>query len=309
MRPRATSAALALCALVVTSPAGAAPGAAPVRLGGTVVITASTSFEKDVVIPRDVTVTTKSWTISGDRGRLYGFAFRPPGENRATFAFRNGFCSGRGCRQSSWAPYGPVCYCRMPSPNDHPERGLLKAGRYQLYVVTDGVPITVTMSLDGLTGRTSIKSGRPVSAGIAEPDPTFYEPRTTQEGPGGNLYSSGATHTTGDQGGIYTVLAWKIVTGAPKSANPTGFCQYLYPAGSPTYQAPCDNADRHSPGVYGQTPTGGRTGPSSALETYAASQLQAFGVLPAGTWGLGGYVNSESPALEVHMQVFWLDFV
>lgn len=73
------------------------------------------------------------------------------------------------------------------------------------------------------------------------------------------------------------------------------------------YEYPCDEQSAAALFVGGQVQTGAKTSPVGVLDQYATFS-EAFGTLGAGTWSLGGFLNSTSPASEAHTQILWLDF-
>jgi len=298
-------AALLLCA---GTPAGASSApSATVALGATVTVTGTTSFVREVTLAKPVRLTHESWRVESTAGRFGGFALDPLNANEpgTVFAFRSGFCAARGCTRPGWAPYGASCLCGFKGSDA--SEATIPAGRYRLYLVADGGRVSVTLSLPGLRGRTAITSGSPLRPVIDSPKPQQFDPPADAAGYGGNLYAAGSTHRFGERGGIYLVDVWKIVPGAPKSANPSAACIFE-DAAAPSFQAPCSGASQHATGVYGQVPTGERTGPGSAVDLYAAGLMSSFGVLGEGTWSVGGYINSAAPAREAHTQALWLDF-
>jgi len=190
---------------------------------------------------------------------------------------------------------------------------VLAAGRYRLYLVADGAPVTVKIGLPGLSGGNSvIHTGAARRSPIYTPAPAVIEPTITAPlGMGGNRYSAGQMHSA-PYGGVYDLVRWKLFdVGPPKSASQVGACAYRdrVDAGSAgPYEYPCgDAATALDLEVAGQQGTGRTSGPFGALGQYE-TDAETFGVLGAGTWGLGGYINSALPATEAHTQLFWLDF-
>ncbi len=299
-------AALLLCP---TMPAGAS-SPKPVVLGATLTVTGVTSFVRDVTIPRAVHVTERDFTVTTEGGRFGGIVLDPLAEDQpgSVIGIREGWCTSPGCTRPSWGFAGGICFCGIRTPTPPPPgETTLPAGRYRLYLVADGARVTATVRLPGLKGRTAITSGARIRPVIDVPQPDQFDPPASAAGYGGNLYGAGSTHQfRGDQGGIYYSTLWKIVVGAPRSANPSAHCLFK-DVEAPSFAAPCRGAKENLPTVYGQVPTDQKTGPG--LDTYAAGVMSAFGVLPEGQWGLGGYIETAAPATEAHTVVFWLDLV
>jgi hypothetical protein len=291
----------ALVLALPVSPAGASPPAAPVRAGGSITLTGATSYVRDIVISRTVTISDATTKVEASRGRFAGFALRRATEDEpgVFFDIQEGGCDTRGCERVPWA-FGGTCVCgyRSAAPPP-PGTATLVPGRYRLYLIADGGPVTVHLTLHGLPGRTTIRSGRPHPVVIAAP-PAQGSPD------GGNLlYSAGGTHASGAWGGLHYLLLRKMLASPPKSVSHGGACLSDHPpSGGPLgpYQFPCE------PGtVGGQVETDRTLGPLNLTKQYA-TQIAFFGIHGEGDWSLGGYLNSEFPATEAHAQLLWMDF-
>jgi len=301
--------------LLTAAPVGASAGlkVAPVVLGGSVTVTGSASFVREVVLPRPVTLSFRGWDstlklkVSG--GRFAGFVVQPedPRVAGAMLSIQPGYCATAGCSGPPWAFRGGLsCLCGVAS--DNTSTATLPPGRYRLFLIADGAAVSVTFHLPGLHGSTVVRSGGRARVSIDAPAPSQLAPAFTG-GVGGNLYSAGVSHRSGARGGAYFLLGWKVLVGAPKSANAVGPCISQGAAGgvAALYQYPCDASTAPIPGIGGQVEAGTTTGPAGALAQYATF-YQAFGVHAGGEISAGGYVDTESPATEAHTLVLWVDF-
>jgi hypothetical protein len=310
--------AAALATILVASCGSAASasssGHPTIVLGGSVTLTGSDSYERDVIIPRAVTIDRQqwlnSWHIDGPRGRFAGYVLRQAGRSvkGALFALSAGFCLARACAHPDWVPYATGCDCGTTAGS--PSNTVLPAGRYHLYLIADGAPVTVAFTLPGLKGRTTIRSGQPhPPQTVYTPAPAVADPPIATAGMGANRYSAGVSHTS-PHGGLYVLVSWKLFrVSPPKSVSQFGACFFhgpMAPGPLGPYEYPCGGqVAGFGPG--GQVETGPGPAPAGALAQYG-TDYEAFGSLEAGPWSIGSYINSMSPASEAHTQVFWLNF-
>lgn len=310
---RSAGAVLALVLLAAVAPANALsapPGT--VRLGGTVTLTGSTSFSRSVVIDKPVRIRLGDWKVTAPRGRFAGFVLRQDGPEDVmptVMDIQPGMCHTRACERAWWSvPAGCLCAVEIPDPADS-ARGILRPGRYRLYLIADGAPVTVHLPLPGLRGRTTLSAGAGVAARIDALRPAQLEPPIPSGGVGGNLYSAGGSRTVGSGGGMQVLVMWKYLVGAPKAANNGGVCFYPRtpkPAAGAPYQAPCDGGSWQRL-TTGQDEIGAKGGPNGTFDLYATS-LKRFGLLERGPIGVGGHINSANPATAAYAQNLWLDF-
>ncbi len=150
---------LALAVLLVVGQAVSTTGAGArsvPELAGTTKISGSSTALAHVVIPQPVTISTKPFdnpvaTISST-GQLAGVVLKQEVARRAVevMAFSVDPCDGKKCDQR-----------RLEFVLLHPlgrgNRMTLPAGRYLLYLVSDGAPTDVTLTLPGLDGETSLR--------------------------------------------------------------------------------------------------------------------------------------------------------
>lgn len=71
----------------------------------------------------------------------------------------------------------------------------IPAGDYHLYVIADGSPVTVSLSLGGLTGSTSLTPTVPVAADVAEPEARYLPQGVQTAGAPGRLDGEGLLFT------------------------------------------------------------------------------------------------------------------
>jgi hypothetical protein len=306
-KTRCLAAALLAVSALTAAPATAAP--APLTLGGTVTMTASAPYARAVVLPRDVTVHWSDWTISTTGGRYAGFVLRADGRGARPLAsgLRPGDCATRGCRRPAWSGTftWDFVYGAGAQPGDGPDAGTLPAGRYHLYLVTDGAPVTVRLRLPGLRGSTSVTGGSPAAVTVQSPAAATYDPPAT-----GTRYSAGVVHQPRSGDGYVILSGWKILT-APKSATQVGYCSA---DGTTTpsstlgpYQYGC--ASPASFGASGEWLTGRKAGPGGLVDEGVTTTtfLGMYGGA-AKPFTFGNFLNSPVPATEAHTTVVWVDF-
>jgi len=139
---------------------GPASAAQPVELCGTTTIETSTTGRARVRVPADATIDLSPAPAITGEGRIIGFHLTEPGTQAGfwarTIRYRNslGFgvhtqSAGQAAdedREPSSGPaepgFGPGCSrCHVPP------------GDYDLYVIADGSPVSVTLDLEGLDGQ------------------------------------------------------------------------------------------------------------------------------------------------------------
>lgn len=303
--------AVALCC--ASAPAGASRAVTPLTLAGRVTVSGTSSFVRAVVVPKAATYLDADTTVSTSGGRYAGFLLRRNGDGLTlTIAgIRPGHCLTRGCARPAWdGTYVTTFHGGYATPAGYPpDRAPVPAGRYRLYLVTDGKPVSATFRLHGLSGSVGIRSGRAFSPSIDVPEPTQYGPDAAAAN-GGHLYAAGASHTTDATSTFRYYIAWKILYGPPKSVNQIGFCGYQGdpPRGgtTPAFQYPCGGAAAVFPS--GQYGTGAKDGPLGVADQYV-TRSSYFGIAEdIGHTSLGGYLNSPGPASAAHTTILWVDF-
>lgn len=119
-------------------------------------------------------------TFDGD-GRVYGFRLQKTGhyESESLRPEINNITVGR-CKQRACRAHR-----RIGLPN-FGDLGDTLSGTWDLYVIADGAPVTVTMKLAGISGRTSAHVTHRITSRIETLTPMVHE------GNGKNLYSAGS---------------------------------------------------------------------------------------------------------------------
>jgi hypothetical protein len=115
----------------------------------------------------------------------------PPTETRphVLFAGRIAACQQPGCR-----PGQRFLNLQDPGSWDGPDAERLEIfpGRYRLYVLADGAPVTVKLKLNGLKGRTDLRAKRPASIDLTPPVTHHQVSGGVTSFSGGNSYERGA---------------------------------------------------------------------------------------------------------------------
>jgi hypothetical protein len=145
-----------------------------------------------VWIPANAVLSWDRVSVTGN-GRFPGIVLR---RVRSTyhapyslFVNRFNMCfSGPGC-----APKNPKnhFFWQGPEPEMSNERALLPRGYYQLYLFADGAPVTVRLTISGLSGSTKLTPTRRFPYSIESPAPTIPNDPATL------YYSGGLTHRWG----------------------------------------------------------------------------------------------------------------
>ena len=140
----------------LTTPAVAAPKAP--ALAGTTRVTVTRPTVIDVRLTRALTMSAvgvpKGASVTGD-GRIVGAMLLAADKtsNAAYLLLRYGLCAQAAC-----TPATPYLYYQLRGRSGAPSTSeTLPAGAYRLLLVTDGKPVTVTMTFPGLPGKTTLK--------------------------------------------------------------------------------------------------------------------------------------------------------
>lgn len=260
--------------VVTYAPAARAQAAVP-SLAGVTRIVGSTTSATWVNIPTEARLQWKQGanpdvTIDGG-GRMAGIVLSQgdPGDLNRPFvmAARSSFCASAGCTSGDSHQF---VIGEMPTTNDF-EWAVLKPGRYLLYLVTDGAPVSVTLKLHGLSGKSKLVPATPVDAQVNAP-----REETQVMGPGKKAYWFGDSGTIDAEGGLVAGIM---------SIKADNWMQGSY--GS------CLQREVRSPEIVAFSPacpagSGPRTTEGSPLpasrEIYESS---IWNVTPGGDWGLG----------------------
>lgn len=191
----------------------------PPALAGVTVVSGSRTGSVFVSVPQaaSVSIQPSAKSIAGN-GRAAGallVAVDPGPKKRTTYALtRIAFCAAAGCvtdktRSAEFAFYD----------GDYDDEELrVPAGRYVLYVIADGAPVSVTMKFRGLAGSTRITPTGPADFGVGPP------PVAITEGTTGAVYSAGkATDMSGP--GSFSLSALRIASDN-WAAGPVTTCLY-----------------------------------------------------------------------------------
>lgn len=310
MRARFAGGVVAAVLLGTTLPASASPQLRP-ALRGTITMSGSTSFVRELVLTRPVRFDASHRVVRTNGGRYSGFVLRKVvrGDAAPTVAsVAPGYCVTRGCRRPAWSgTYVADLFTGFTLPvGQSPDHAPLTPGRYRLYLVADGAPVTVTLRFPG-SGRTSFTGGTRVATPVDVPEAATWEP-DAGAGSTGSLYSAGSTRRTRAPFTFHFMTSWKYVYGPPRAANQQGVCDY---DGKPPeghlgrYQYPCGGPAGFF--LFGQRPTGRTAGPGGAADEFAAT-TEYFGVTAVtAERSVGGYINGPSPATAAHTTVLWVD--
>lgn len=180
--------------------AGAASAAGPAQLAGTTVIEGSTSSVMRVSLPRDVVVDGEKGFSASRNGRIQGLLLRPAGapitDVNALLAASVNFCFTKGCTPAPDAPVWEDVGRTPTDPESTTDDYTLPKGFYDLYLIADGAPGSVTLELQGLSGRTTLRPAQPVRSQIVTDAPA-----TPQLGVGPISFSAGSTNPVGNPAG------------------------------------------------------------------------------------------------------------
>lgn len=152
----------------------------------------------------------------------------------------------------------------------------LPAGEYTLQVIADGAPVTVSLTLGGLTGRAALAPTQPTDLQLSTANPTV--PAVTPQAEA--VWQAPASGTLSGAGGLAVAIVDLQVTPNPdpaEAAGSHGLCVY---AGAGTHPP----AGPSCPGGIGVAiigPPQSSTGP-----------IYSYGLLTAGTFTIDEYVNT-----------------
>jgi hypothetical protein len=286
--------------LLATVHATAEAAAPPRTLSGVNEVEGSPTAAMAVRLPRAIQVDSlRDLVPVQGRGRLTAVLLkRDGGFNEPMLrSVRLGFCGKPGCTPAAFYDVSTIYTPRSGIGF----KGVLPAGRYRLYIVTDGAPVRYRLLLPGLSGTSTLRPQESTVGSVVETRPTMSLPEAAPL-----LFSGGSSHHFGKQGGFNATLVWKTLL-APAVPSAAAVCIYDgVPAPgdpSPAFQFPnCPNGiPPWLTGTHdsGSLPTGNRS-LSFNYEDRPLPQNHTF--------SLGGYHNTVDPALEAHSQQLWLDF-
>jgi hypothetical protein len=202
---------------------------------------------------------------------------RPAMENVAI-----GQCKTKGCNFREDPFYFTVCFC---SSDDLP-------GLWELYVVADGAPVTVTFKLKGVHGEARVSVNDPVTSEIKTLRPRFYE-----EGPSSSVYSTG-DFTTLDSSDYGLIGFW--FTGVPYAASAGDDCIYwqggTHPPEEQAFLPGCPTRPSADPFVF-VNPSMGR---GNVMWTTSGICCPV---------GLGGWFATAAEVKRHGAVALWIDYV
>ncbi|HVM35039.1 MAG TPA: hypothetical protein VM784_06815 [Actinomycetota bacterium] len=200
-------------------------------MAGTTKLVGSATSAVDVSIPRDVTISNPAFKgsdveISG-KGRFVGFALIEKGFARLNKAglFDSSSDDGvalLGGRVGGSAPTDPFL---VSFGRHHTAVGVnarIPAGDYTLYLLADDSPVSVTIKLHGLSGKTQLRPSEKVHYALKTPAPDLGGNGVTQ------IYSAGAAGKLRDNAGLLF-----MGVSERRSANVNSLYQFCYHDGKP----------------------------------------------------------------------------
>lgn len=294
---------LLLLATLALAPARAgAEAAARVRLVGRNVFSSSEPGSIRVRVPRDVWIPTNRRanglkaspvSLTGD-GSFAGMALLEdpyPGYRRphhALVAGRFTGCWDVECQRSASVNY------LHPSPGDgKPYR--IRAGNYRLFLLTDGSPVTVTLTLPGLDRSRRLP---------LEPFDGLDVQQIPIENSAPNTWSGGSSFRSGSLGFSLSALFLHADQYAGGTAN---VCQYSAPSAPPeevAYGPQCSAATSRTGA--GGTSTLPDEGSGTLVMIQSFGYTESSGFNQTGERGLGFWVDSPAP-LDATAVGFFLD--
>ena len=278
------------------APASGRAKADPPTLAGTTRITGGSTAAMWVDIPSEVQLRSRygpnpDIRIKG-RGRMVGFVLTqtPVNELDREFLFggRADFCAEAGCSSNDTFQFMGAS---SASGDDPANRVVLPKGRYILYLIADGSPVSVTLRLQGLRGSAKLTPTSPVASSVSVPTP-----ETEMVAPEKKAYWFGDSASIEGEAGL-------LIGGL--SVDTTDWIQGAY--GS------CVQREFHEPAkvAYSLACPGGSE--AWNVEGYATNPIDrklhhtsVWNVEPGGDWGIGlNYVAAadvkQARAIVFHM--------
>jgi hypothetical protein len=166
-------------------------------LTGETVITATASGKVPVRLDRPATFTVPhlsggpgSVQVTGE-GRYAGFALVADGTDRDRVVIGGGRVDNGLPADSSRGDSETLALSLTDALDFTAPSYELPAGDYHLYVIADGSPVTVKLSLGGLSGSTRLTPTVPVAADLAQPDARYLPQGVQTAGAPGRLRGEG----------------------------------------------------------------------------------------------------------------------
>ncbi|MGH2755357.1 MAG: hypothetical protein ACRDLB_13140 [Actinomycetota bacterium] len=271
---------------------------APIALGGTTVITGSTSAYVPVsidrkaslsrtILPRSDSGPTKDISIAGD-GRLVGIVVvpDPPPDGLSTEDF---VIAGRfaRCPEPGCAPGDRAINFQFPGKYVKGRPVTLSPGQYRLYLLADGKPVRVVLRLHGLSGTKSLRPRLPAPADLRTPPKTLVSDSASPYFAAGDTYKAGLR-------GIFLTALW--ARSSPAQDFVYGFCHHANLSPLPpevVYGPQCEALAAAGGGVTAFGYFGDERGFNvTLLADYTESPAPES---PDGTAGLGAWISATGP--------------
>ncbi len=240
MRPLHVTAAAVAVSLLAAVPAGATGSFAQV-LAGTTTVTTTRSAATDLVLLRDAVIrfepdgSTRDISVSGG-GRIVGAWLTGAGSDALAVLRVQVGGHTRTTTDVAGTTYPRPAACTAQQLGAHqlcppapvPKYAVLHQGRYRLVVLTDGRPLTVRLSLHGVSGSSRLRVTRHLNSGV--------RPITALEDPTGRyLRVEAAADVPVDSTGILALDA-DFTRGTRATAGYA--CSYAPGPAAPTDYAP-----------------------------------------------------------------------
>ena len=283
-RTRPVALFLSMVLIGTASPSSAAPSRGDeVRgLRGVNRFTATTTSTALVRFPGRVDVSDVSVVHKG-AGRIRGFilrkvgAFEQEGLRPVMHDVNIGRCLKKGCRAQEGHPL-VTCFCSEPL-----------SGVWELYVIADGAPVTVTLRIKGEKGSTRTRVTHPASSEFRTFRPRF------QQQDGNNVYSSGGfTKLEHADFGVHGI--W--VDGDPYVASAIDDCLYrkddVNPPGGLAFTPGC--------------PTGGADPYVHSSTELSRGSVLLTTISHCCPIGMGGWYTTASTVTRHGAVALWIDF-
>lgn len=279
-----------LATLLVQAPSVAADAPALPRLGRVTEIRTSETASTRVVLPRDIHMFPSfdpDLRFFGD-GRVIAFLLVKEGRDgglqwsQAISGHRLGQCAEIGCEPQMWD--GGSMGGRGVG-----RRSTLRAGTYRLYVVADGAPVTIRLTLPGLEGRSLVRPEGAARAVVKTLTPRLHETNS------GLIYSAGNISPFRDGHGLTILGLWLKGVGTEKAAM--GDCVY-------EDDPPAVEAIAYLPEICPRSfYSGYQTSGSAAPDDYTIGFNLTLDGLPA---AIGAWYAAQAPVEEAGSVAVWL---
>lgn len=272
------------CAMALAVPAVAKP-ARVASLAGTTVVKGQAPAMTQVTLRSAARIFPHRALEASGGGRFFGFVLRPAGapasDTRAIVGGQISFCKTAGC-----VPDGPFVTVKGFGFEEAFTGGqsfALPAGTYDLYLMTDGAPVQLTIRLDGLDGTTEVEPETPITMKVDSPAPSATVDSGIGAGP--SLFSAGSANPVGGAGGL--TFQAVTLTGMGPGDSEAGLCWYE--------NGPPPDGNYH--GCLGAT-WGQEIGTLHSGEVHRT--LYGIALVAPRNWGLGGFVEAAIPIADPH---------